>query len=401
MPKLSFVHQKRHTIEEQELQGLKYFKAISGLLEVLPEVGCERDRAGNRLLHMDQYVSLLLLYMFNPICTSLRSLQQASELKKVQEKLGIPRASLGSLSEAATVFDSQQMVEVIAELGKQLQPLAVHDKLKDLPGILTAVDGTLVKALPKITWALWLDEQHKAVKNHVHFEILKGVPVAATLTEGNGNEKAVLAAHLQAGRIYVLDRGYAQYHLLQQILDHDSSFVTRIRDNYVGEGIEERPISAEGQAAGVVRDRVLRLGTGSCRRDLARPIRVIEVRCTPHPKRMHTGRGGPEQSETLALATDLVDLDADILALIFQYRWTIEIFFRFYKHILGCRHLLSHHRNGIELQTYAAIVACMLISLWTGRKPTLRTFEMLCWYFTGMASEEELLAHMERLQKTN
>jgi hypothetical protein len=180
---------------------------------------------------MDQYVTLLLLYMFNPICTSLRSLQQASELKKVQKKLGVPRASLGSLSEAATVFESQQMVQVITELGQQLQPLAVPDKLQGLPGILTAVDGTLLKALPKITWALWLDEQHRAVKNHVHFEILQGVPVAATLTDGNGNEKDVLAAHLQAGRIYVMDRGYAKYELLQQILDQDSSFVNRIRDN--------------------------------------------------------------------------------------------------------------------------------------------------------------------------
>ena len=149
----------------------------------------------------------------------------------MQKKLGGPRASLGSLSEAATVFDSRRRVEVIAELGPQLQPLAVHDKLQDLPGILTAVDGTLLKALPKIAWALWLEEQHKAVKNHVHFEILKGVPVAATLTEGKGNEKDVLAAHLQAGRIYVLDRGYAKYRLLQQILSHDSSFVCRLHDN--------------------------------------------------------------------------------------------------------------------------------------------------------------------------
>ena len=392
---------KRHRIQEQEVQGLKYFKAISGMLETLHEVGCERDRAGNRLLHMDQYVCLLLLYLFNPICTSLRSLQQASELKKVQKKLEVPRASLGSLSEAATVFDSQRMVEVIAELGRQLQPIAVHDKLKDLPGILTAVDGTLLKALPKIAWALWLDDQHKAVKNHVHFEILKGVPVAATLTEGNGNEKDVLAAHLQAGRIYVLDRGYAKYELLQQIREAHSSFVCRIRDNYAGQGIEERPISAQGQAAGIVRDRLLRIGSGSCSHDLAGAVRVIEVQCQPHPKRIHTGRGGPEQSETLALATDLVDLEADVIALIFQHRWTIEIFFRFYKHVLGCRHLLSYDRNGIELQTYAAILACMLISLWTGRKPTLRTFEMLCWYFTGMASQEELLAHIERLQKTS
>ncbi len=399
MPKLPEMHQKRHEIEEQELQGFKYFKAISGLLEKLHKVGCQRDRAGNRLLHMDQYLALLLLYMFNPICTSLRSLQQASELHKVQKKLGVPRASLGSLSEAATVFDSQAMVAVIAELGQQLQPLAVPDKLRNLPGTLTAVDGTLLKALPKIAWALWIDAQHKAVKNHVHFEILKGVPVAATLTDGNGNEKDVLAAHLEAGRIYVLDRGYAKYGLLQQICDAHSSFVCRIHDNYAGAVTQERAVSARGQAVGIVRDCLLQLGTGSCRHALAGPVRVLEIQCTPHPKRAHTGRGGPEQSETLALATDLVDIDADVIALIFQYRWTIEIFFRFYKHVLGCRHLLSYSPNGIKLQTYAAILACMLISLWTGRQPTLRTFEMLCWYFTGMASEEELLAHIARLQK--
>ena len=75
---------KRHEIEASEVQGLKYFRALSGLLERLHQVGCERDRAGNRLLHIDQYVCLVLLYLFNPICTSLRSLQQASELKKVQ-----------------------------------------------------------------------------------------------------------------------------------------------------------------------------------------------------------------------------------------------------------------------------------------------------------------------------
>jgi len=390
---------KRHKIKEQEVKGFKYFKAISGMLASLHNVGCDRDRAGNRILHMDQYISLLLLYMFNPICTSLRSLQQASELKKVQRKLGVPRASLGSLSEAATVFDSEAMIEIIEQLGAQLKPITARDKLNDLPGILTAVDGTLLKGLPKIAWALWIDDKHKAIKNHVHFEILKGVPVKATLTEGNGNEKDVLAETLEAGRIYVLDRGYAKYGLLQTIRDRRSSFVCRIRDNYSGQVCEKRPLTAEAKAAGVVLDRVMRLGADPESSDLTEPVRVVEVTCTPHRKRGHTGRGGPEQSETLAIATDLMEVDADVIALIFQYRWTIEIFFRFYKHILGCRHLLSYKNNGIELQTYAAIIACMLISLWTGRKPTLRTYEMLCWYFTGMADEEELLAHINRLQK--
>ena len=70
----------------------------------------------------------------------------------------------------------------------------------------------------------------------------------------------------------------------------------------------------------------------------------------------------------------------------------------FFKHVLGCRHLISHSQNGIEIQTYLAIIACLLIALWTGKKPTLRTYEMICFYFTGLASEEELLAHIEKLQ---
>jgi len=234
----------------------------------------------------------------------------------------------------------------------------------------------------------------------VHFEILKGVPVQATVTEANASERDVLEAHLQAGRIYVIDRGYAKYRLLQAILEEDSSFVCRLQDNYVSQELETGPLTAEAQAVGVLQDRLVRLGCKPRKGDLAGPVRVVEVACQPHVKRRHTGRGGPEQSDRIVIATNLLDLPADGIALIYQYRWTIEIFFRFYKHILGCRHLLSHDRNGIELQTYAAILACMLISLWTGRKPTLRTFEMLCWYFTGMASAAELLGHLQRLQKT-
>ncbi len=43
---------------------------------------------------------------------------------------------------------------------------------------------------------------------------------------------------------------------------------------------------------------------------------------------------------------------------------------------VACRHLLSHKQNGIEIQTYSDNIACTLIALWTGRKPTKRTFEM-------------------------
>jgi hypothetical protein len=100
----------------------------------------------------------------------------------------------------------------------------------------------------------------------------------------------------------------------------------------------------------------------------------------------------------LLIATNLLDPPAEIIALLYRYRWLIEIFFRFLKHILGCRHLLSTHSVGVEIQAYCAIIACLLIALWTGKQPTKRTYEMICWYFIGWADEEELLAHLEKLK---
>ncbi len=377
--------------------GFKYFKMLSGLLERLHDAGCQRDRAHNRTLHMDQHVSLLLLYMFNPICTSLRALQQASELGKVQRLLGCARASLGSLSESARIFDSDLLKEIIEELSGQLPNVSKIPGFDEKKGILTAVDGTLVEAVAKMAWATWQTDRN-GIKIHTQFEILKGVPVEMEVTDANGNEKAVLGLNLQPKRIYVMDRGYAKYGLFHDIREAQSSFICRIRDNAIWKEIEDNPLSEKAIAADVVFDKIVTLGGETANVTLS-PVRLIGVKCTPNLKQHHTVRGGPEQGEILWIATDRLDLEAETIATIYKRRWTVEIFFRFFKHVLGCRHLLSYNQNGIELQVYAAIIACMLISLWTGRKPTLRTYEMICWYFSGMASEDELLAHIGRLQK--
>ena len=119
----------KRKITDRDITGLKYFEKLLPLFEWLHEVGCERDTAGNRDLHFDEYCCLVLLFFFNPIVDSLRALSQASELKSVQRKLGVPRASLGSFSEARQVFDPELLRPIIAELVKQAQPLARDPRL--------------------------------------------------------------------------------------------------------------------------------------------------------------------------------------------------------------------------------------------------------------------------------
>jgi hypothetical protein len=380
---------RRADLREQDLHGLKYFRLVGPLLEPLHSDATHRDQAGNRQLFFDQYTGLLLLTFFSPIVTSLRGLQQASGLAKVQKLLGCERAALGSLSEASRVFDPALLRQIIGDLARQALPLAHGREAEALRG-LTAVDGTVLAALPKMAWALWR-EQHRALKMHLQFDVLKGVPSDATVTCANGPEIEELRATLRPGRLYVVDRGYAEYQLFQDIIDAHSSFIGRIRDNAVWTVVEERPVSAAARAAGVRSDRVVHLGGAKSGAVFQQPLRVIAV---------DTGKTDSQgRPEILLLATDRLDLDAELVALGYRFRWQVELFFRWFKCILGCRHLLATSRNGVTIQLYVGLIASLLISLWTGRKPTKRTLEMLQFYFSGWATAEEVQAHLDRLDK--
>jgi hypothetical protein len=380
--------ERKPAVSKKNIQGLKYFQEIQPLLKRLHDVGTESDKAGNRKLHYDHYVSYLLLFFFNPTITSLRGLQQASCLEHVQEKLGCPQTSLGSLSSAARVFDPEPLQGIIAELAQRALPLESGKDAEVLRG-LTAVDGTLLPALAKMAWALWVDETHRAAKLHLHFDVFKGVPCRATLTQGNGNERQQLKETLQPNRLYVHDRGYAEYQLFQEIIDAKSSFIGRIRDDADYTLVKEQPLSEDACQAGVMWDRVVKLGGPQSGKVFQQDLRIVAVK---------TGKTDSQgRPEVLLLATNNMDLDAAWIALGYKYRWTIELFFRWFKCILGCKHLLSTCQPGVSIQVYVALIASLLITLWTKHKPTKRTFEMLCHYFLGWATEAELLAHIQKL----
>jgi hypothetical protein len=394
-----------------EVRGFKYLLDIFPMLQRLHDSGCARDAAGNRTLFYDQYVALMVVAMYSPCLDGMRAICRASQLKKVQKKLGVKRVSLGSFSESSHVFDPALLLGVIEELVGKLNPVGRDERLKDVKHLLTIVDATLLKALPKMVEAAWADNcdgsKRFAWKLHTQFEIEKHAPVQIDITSplngGKGDEAAMLRQNLQSGRCYVMDRYFAQFALFNEIHAIGSSYVCRIRDNSTFEVIEERELSNEALHGGVMRDAIVQLGIASKQHKRPNhPVRLIEIECTPHEKR--GGRkgktAGPPAKETLLIATDQLNVPAEVIALIYRYRWTIEIFFRFFKHLLGCRHLFSQHPKGVAIQVYCAIIACLLLNLWTGVKPNKATLEMFAWYFSGWADEEELEAHLRKLQKT-
>ena len=216
-------------------------------------------------------------------------------MQKVQKNLGCSRASLGSLSEAATVFDADRLREIIGELGQQLQPLSRDKRLQDIDLTLTLVDGTLLAALPRVIEASWRkkNDRSRLVKWRLHtqVEVDRSVPTGIDVTPDGGgehDERAVLERTVESDRLYMMDRGYPKFAVFNAIVAAGSSYVCRLRDNSAYEIIEQRELTEADLAAGILSDQVVRIGvqTGKSRQGPDHPIRLVCVKCSPHTRRI-------------------------------------------------------------------------------------------------------------------
>jgi Transposase DDE domain len=392
-------------IKSSDLQGLKDLRAVAKLLERLHSVGTDRDKAKNRDLHMDNYCLMVLMWFFNPIIDSMRGLQQASDLKEVQKRLGVGRASLGSLSESVSIFDPEPLAALAQELSEKL-PVRTPVNFSAVDKTITAVDGSVFKVFSQITKLAWLptgDGKHKCgYRLHTQFEVFRGTPSRIDLTpanpKGDADERVVLEKSLESDRCYLMDRGYEKYSLWNAIDAKGSQYVCRIRDNPAFQVLEDRPLSDEAKAENVLSDQIVQFGGEQTKYPPEHPTRVVMVKVNPLDSRSHKNAiSAPSSDGILRIVTNNLDIPAELVAALYLLRWTIELYFRMIKQLLGCRHLLSYKSNGVTIQLYLAIIACIMILSITGKTPSKRTFEMICFYLSGWASLDELEEHIKKL----
>ena len=163
-----------------------------------------------------------------------------------------------------------------------------------------------------------------------------------------------------------------EYGFFGELRKLGASFVMRIRNEPLMEIMEELPLTEADRAAGVTWQAMVKLGV----KWQGEAIRVVKVEVDGKP---------------LLLATDL-NLDAELIALIYRYRWQIELFFKWFKSILGCRHLMAESPEGVAIQTYCALIAALMLQLLTGKRPGKRAMELIRFYMMGYAQLDEVIA---------
>lgn len=388
-------------------QASSLLRQVFPLLRRIADNSARRDKARNRRLSYAQYASLILVGLFNPVLASARALVAASGAKGVRKLTGGGKVSLGSFSEAASVFDPELLAPLIERFKQQLRDkrsrerlaaghaLADHSLTQSLAERLIAVDGTVLSTLPGLASD---STRMKRWRMHVALKVQDLLVEDWRLTEEPsrpGHSERDQASQMlpsEAAGLYLLDRGYRSAALFNQIVAVGGDYVARINRNEGRPRGEPAELSAAAITLGVVADELIEYG-GSKANRVQHPVRRITlVPPADRPSSARQGRPRTDQTgrDELVLVTTLLDLPAEGVVALYEERWTIELFFRFLKHTLGCQKLLSTKTQGVQMQLYCALLAALLLALACGRSITKRQFEMVCLRLAGWADDQDL-----------
>ncbi len=373
-----------------QLKSWKLLGDFRTLLAEIPQttVKTSSQKGGPpRLLTEEDYLVSFLFVQFNPIIDTMRGLCACSNFQKVQDEVCTRSMSLGSFSEAQSVFGYQRLETLFQKLASEnFRQTRPGSKIPpDLLKALRLVDSSVFKAIPRMEWAHWRRQGTKqsAVRLHLSFALLDEKPADALISTAKLCERKALEQMIKPGEFYVGDRYYGRDYKFPGRLDQaDCSYLVRLYESAVITVIKDLPLDEKDREAGVVSDQIVQLGAR--KQWHLGPVRVIRIE-------------KPGSDEPLILVTNQLapdDLSAALLAGIYRQRWEIELYFRWLKCIFGRRkqwHWLAESPNGVGIQLYSAMIAALLLSRRLGKLPNKRAFEALKFHQGGWASDEELM----------
>jgi hypothetical protein len=375
------VARKREPVREEQLRNWnlldQFRRRVLPLLEAKGVLPTEED--ARRTLFAEDYFCGFLFAVLNPAIVSLRALCHVSHCRKMRQVCAKP-ISAAAFSEGQHLFQPEILEQVVRQLAQESQGRGQGGdaRVRQALAALTAVDGTVLRAVPRMAWAPAAGHG-SAIRLHLHFNVFDQVPAAWPITPGNVSEPKVFARTVEPGALMVADRNYGHdFALLAQWQTRGIHFVFRLFNNLVLEPVgPDRPLSPADRQAGVVWDRRVRFGVHGD----GPVLRVVRVEAN---------------GDLFHLVTTREDLSAELIGLIYRQRWQIELFFKWIKTILNCRHWLAESPAGAQIQIYCVLIASLLLMLWTGQRPNKRMVESLQWYWTGMATEEDLVRLLQR-----
>lgn len=387
------------------VQGGKYVAVLERCLAGLRG----EPRHGNQQLFLDDVFIAYLLAFFNPTIRSLRTIEDFSQTRQAQKHLSTTRICRSTLSDFHKLVDPARLEPILTALREELAQRSADGRvhaadLNSLTRQVIAVDGTFLRAAADVAWAVGSRNQHPGPQRHrarldVHVDVRTWIPEVLAVPDPGESEGDSACRHITPGALHLYDRGFLSYNLLaahyQQTVAGDwtplADFVLRLKksgstNTIALDEVSVNVLTEAARAAGILSDRIVH-SPGLAKRDgIDVPLREVIL----------LGSDGQE----LRLLTNRLDLGAEIIALLYRYRWQIELFFRWLKSYANFQHLISHSAGGVLLHFHVALIGVMLMYLQTGYRPSKYLLSLLSVVAQG-ATLDEILPILKERERQN
>jgi hypothetical protein len=282
---------------------------------------------------------------------SLRDIEAC--LRVAKDKLyhmGIrSKVSRNTLSNANMIRDWRIFADFGQELIAEARTLYANEDFGvDLDETIYALDSTTIDlCLSLFPWARFRKNKG-AVKMHTLLDVRGSIPTLINITHGKVHDVNILdTLPLEAGSIYVMDRGYLDFARLYTIHLAGAFFVTRAKHNTQLRRLYSHPVE---KSTGLQCDQTVIPRGLQSKKDYPGQLRRVRY-------------FDAEQNRSLVFLSNHFTLPALTISDAYRCRWQVELFFKWIKQHLRIKKFYGNSENAVKTQIWIAISVYVLVAI--------------------------------------
>jgi hypothetical protein len=257
--------------------------------------------------------------------------------------------SRSTVAEANEQRNWQMYADFAQVLLAKARPLYLQDDFGlDLSNTVYALDATTIDLCLNVFWWAQFRKAKAAVKLHTLLDLRGNLPTFIQITDGKTHDVKVLDELIfEPFAIYLLDKGYLDFARLFRIQSASAFFVTRAKKNLA---FQRRYSCQVDKTLGVQCDQVIKLTTHYSGKAYPEKLRRVKY----YDK---------EQRKTYVFLTNNFEITALEVALLYKYRWRIELFFKWIKQHLKIKTFWGESENAVKTQIWIAICTYLMVAI--------------------------------------
>ena len=211
-----------------------------------------------------------------------------------------------------------------------------------------ALDATIIDlCLSVFPWARYR-KTTGAIKLHTLLDLKGNIPSFIAITQGRVHEVNILDELIpEAGAIYIMDRGYFDFHRLYRLHQCSSFFVVRAKASASLRRIYSMPVD---KSCGLRCDQIVVPAAFYAAKNYPEKLRRVVFIDTDKDIRLN-------------LLTNQMTLPAFTIAELYRCRWQVELFFKWIKQHLRIKAFYGTSENAVKTQIWIAISVYVLIAI--------------------------------------